>query len=110
MLCAFCINLVLNQVLRALYVRENKRRDQAVAGRSEEEMAAMKRESELRGFEDATDKNNVSALQRYPVVQVCGWLNLIGRSCSVTYYRPRGVSAARAATECSTDWQIRRLA
>ena len=60
MLCGFVLNLVLNQVLRFLYIRENKKRDQALAGKSEEELADMKRESELQGFEDVTDKHNVS--------------------------------------------------
>lgn len=60
MLCAFCINFTLNQILRFIYVRHNKRREAELQGRTEEEIADMKRESELRGFEDVTDKNNVS--------------------------------------------------
>jgi hypothetical protein len=60
MLCGFIINLVLNQVLRFLYVRENARRDKLIAGKSEEELLQMKNESELQGFEDVTDKENVS--------------------------------------------------
>lgn len=60
MLCGFILNLVLNQVLRFIYARENKRRDQTLEGKSEYEIAEMKRESELQGFEDVTDKNNVS--------------------------------------------------
>ncbi|KAH8896692.1 MFS general substrate transporter [Thozetella sp. PMI_491] len=59
MLCGFIINLVLNQVLRYVYVRENARRDRLLEGKSEEELQAMKRESELQGFEDVTDKDNV---------------------------------------------------
>ncbi|KAI6086149.1 MFS general substrate transporter [Hypoxylon rubiginosum] len=59
MLCGFILNLVLNQVLRFIYARENKRRDQTLEGKSEYEIAEMKRESELQGFEDVTDKNNV---------------------------------------------------
>lgn len=61
MLCGFVLNLVLNQVLRFVYVRENKRRDDMLVGKTEEEIEAMKRESEIRGFEDVTDKENVSA-------------------------------------------------
>ncbi|KAI1339316.1 major facilitator superfamily domain-containing protein [Xylariaceae sp. FL0016] len=58
MLCGFILNLVLNQVLRLLYVIENKKRDAALQGKSEEELADMKRESEVQGFEDVTDRNN----------------------------------------------------
>lgn len=60
MLCGFIINLVLNQVLRYLYVRENTKRDLLIAGKSEEELLQLKHESELQGFEDVTDKENVS--------------------------------------------------
>ena len=60
MLCGFVLNLVLNQVLRFLYARENKSREQVLVGKSEDEIADMKRESELQGFEDVTDKHNVS--------------------------------------------------
>lgn len=60
MLAGFVLNLVMNQVLRFLYVRENKRRDQGLEGKSEEELARLQRESEIQGFEDVTDKNNVS--------------------------------------------------
>ncbi|KAI1386527.1 MFS general substrate transporter [Hypoxylon trugodes] len=59
MLCGFILNLVLNQVLRILHVLENKRRDKGLEGKSEEEIAEMKRQSNLQGFEDVTDKNNV---------------------------------------------------
>ncbi|OIW25435.1 MFS general substrate transporter [Coniochaeta ligniaria NRRL 30616] len=58
MLCGFIINLVLNQVLRFLYVRENAKRDKLIAGKSEEELLQLKNESELQGFEDITDKEN----------------------------------------------------
>ncbi|KAJ0158104.1 putative transporter [Colletotrichum tanaceti] len=58
MLCGFVLNLVLNQVLRLLYVLENKRRDGLLEGKSAEEMAEMRREGEVLGFEDATDKTN----------------------------------------------------
>ncbi|KAH8650111.1 major facilitator superfamily domain-containing protein [Xylariales sp. PMI_506] len=59
MLCGFALNLVLNQILRFLYVRENKKRDRELEGKSEEELADLKRESEVQGFEDVTDKANV---------------------------------------------------
>ncbi|KAI0126071.1 major facilitator superfamily domain-containing protein [Xylariales sp. AK1849] len=59
MLAGFVLNLVLNQVLRFLYVRENKRRDRQLEGKSEEEIVDMKRESDLQGFEDVTDKDNI---------------------------------------------------
>jgi hypothetical protein len=61
MLCGFALNLVGNQVLRVLYVIENKKRNKALEGKTEEELAGMNRESELQGFEDITDKENVSA-------------------------------------------------
>jgi hypothetical protein len=60
MLCGFVLNLVLNQVLRLLYVLENRRRDKTLEGKSDDEIADMKKESELQGFEDVTDKHNVS--------------------------------------------------
>ncbi|KAI2620068.1 major facilitator superfamily domain-containing protein [Hypoxylon sp. NC1633] len=59
MLCGFILNLVLNQILRLLYVFENKKRDKALGGKSREEISDMKRESELQGFEDVTDTDNV---------------------------------------------------
>ncbi|TQN74549.1 putative transporter [Colletotrichum shisoi] len=58
MLCGFILNLVLNQVLRFIYVLENKKRDKLLEGKSEEEIAEMQREGEVLGFEDATDKTN----------------------------------------------------
>jgi hypothetical protein len=60
MLCGFILNLVFNQILRFLYVRENRRRDKALEGKSDEELDDLKKESELQGFEDVTDQNNVS--------------------------------------------------
>ncbi|UNI25028.1 hypothetical protein JDV02_010737 [Purpureocillium takamizusanense] len=63
MLCAFCINLLLNQGLRLLYVRENRRREAGLAGLPDETIQALKRSSELQGFEDVTDKKN--AMFRY---------------------------------------------
>lgn len=60
MLCGFILNLVLNQILRFVYVLENRRRDKQLEGKSEEDIAAMTRESEVQGFEDVTDKKNVS--------------------------------------------------
>ncbi|OJD32040.1 mfs general substrate transporter [Diplodia corticola] len=59
MLCGFCLNLVLNLVLRWLYVRENERRDGLLVGKSEGEIAAMEEESRVQGFEDVTDGENV---------------------------------------------------
>ncbi|CAJ2513061.1 Uu.00g011800.m01.CDS01 [Anthostomella pinea] len=59
MLCGFILNFILNQVLRFLYVLENKKRDRAYDGKSEDELVDIKRESELQGFEDVTDKDNV---------------------------------------------------
>ncbi|KUI63294.1 hypothetical protein VP1G_10456 [Cytospora mali] len=60
MLCGFVLNLVLNQILRFIYVLENKRRDKQLEGKSEDDIAGMTRESEVQGFEDVTDRNNVS--------------------------------------------------
>lgn len=62
MLCGFCINLALNQILRYVYVRENRRRETSLQGLSEEELQEMVRQSEVLGFEDATDQENVSPL------------------------------------------------
>ncbi|KAK6957645.1 hypothetical protein Daesc_000432 [Daldinia eschscholtzii] len=59
MLCGFILNLVLNQALRFLYVLENKKRGKILEGKSEDELNAMERESNLQGFEDVSDKNNV---------------------------------------------------
>ncbi|KAH7039514.1 major facilitator superfamily domain-containing protein [Macrophomina phaseolina] len=59
MLCGFVLNLVLNLVLRWLYVRENKKRDKLLEGKSEEEIQAMEEESKVQGFENVTDKENV---------------------------------------------------
>ncbi|KAF6832200.1 allantoate permease [Colletotrichum plurivorum] len=58
MLAGFCLNLVMNQILRFIYVRENRRRDRMLEGKSEEEIAEMQREGEVLGFEDVTDKEN----------------------------------------------------
>ncbi|KAK7747233.1 hypothetical protein SLS53_001486 [Cytospora paraplurivora] len=60
MLCGFILNLVLNQILRFHYILENRRRDKLLEGKSEEDIAAMTRESEAQGFEDVTDNRNVS--------------------------------------------------
>ncbi|KAI2607243.1 major facilitator superfamily domain-containing protein [Hypoxylon fragiforme] len=59
MLCGFILNLALNQVLRLLYVLENKKRDGALEGKSEDEIAEMKRLSDVQGFEDVTDRDNL---------------------------------------------------
>ncbi|KAK1962740.1 MFS general substrate transporter [Colletotrichum sublineola] len=60
MLCGFILNLVLNQALRFIYMAENRRRDKLLEGKSGEEIADMQREGEVLGFEDVTDKANVS--------------------------------------------------
>lgn len=60
MLVGFILNLVFNQVLRYLYVLENRRRDRALEGKSEAEIEALKAESQAQGFENVTDKHNVS--------------------------------------------------
>lgn len=85
MLCGFILNLVLNQILRLFYVLENKRRDKQLEGKTEEEIAAMARESEAQGFEDVTDKNNVSIPERSLCMRTrTGRLIEPYRSCSVT--------------------------
>ena len=60
MLVGFILNLVFNLTLRYLYGRENKNRDGALAGKSEEEIEALKEESRKQGFENITDRQNVS--------------------------------------------------
>ena len=60
MLISFVLNAVFNQVLRFMYVRENRLRDEALVGKSEEEIAALKEESRIQGFENVTDNKNVS--------------------------------------------------
>lgn len=39
---------------------ENRKRDRALEGKSEEEIEALKAESRIQGFEDITDGKNVS--------------------------------------------------
>ncbi len=60
MLCCFTLNLTLNIVLRFVYVFENRKRDRALAGKTSEEIEALKIESGIQGFEDFTDGKNVS--------------------------------------------------
>ena len=60
MLVGFILNIVFNMTLRTLYLLENKKRDRALEGKSEEEMEALREESRLQGFENVTDKQNVS--------------------------------------------------
>lgn len=60
MLCGFILNLVLNQALRFIYVLENNKRERSLQGKSEQEIAALNHESQIQGFEDYTDKTNVS--------------------------------------------------
>jgi MFS family permease len=84
MLCAFVLNLVLNQVLRLLYVWENRRRDKALEGLGESEILELQERSRIQGFEDVTDMKNVSdaimtnindvgkfANSRIGILQVC---------------------------------------
>jgi hypothetical protein len=51
MLCSFIFNLVLCLLLRFLYMRENKKRYRMLEGKSVEEVAAMKAESNLQGVD-----------------------------------------------------------
>lgn len=60
MLVGFILNLVFNLTLRYLYGRENQKRDAALAGKTEEEIEGLKEESRKQGFENITDKQNVS--------------------------------------------------
>jgi hypothetical protein len=62
MLVGFILNLVFNLALRFLYGRENAKRDAALEGKSEEEIEALREESRKQGFENITDKRNVSVL------------------------------------------------
>ena len=64
MLVGFILNLVFNQVLRYLYVRENNKRERALEGKSEAEIEALREESKIQGFENVTDKHNVSLSPR----------------------------------------------
>lgn len=60
MLVGFILNIVFNLTLRVLYQLENKKRDRALEGKSQEEIEALKDESRVQGFENVTDKYNVS--------------------------------------------------
>lgn len=60
MLVGFILNLVFNLVLRFLYARENSKRDKALEGKSETELEALREQSRVQGFENVTDKENVS--------------------------------------------------
>lgn len=80
MLVSFILNLVFNQALRFLYVRENKKRDAAIVGKSEAEMRALEEESRVQGFENVTDSRNVSPWHKHQcaivltspgVLQIC---------------------------------------
>ena len=62
MLIGFILNIVFNLTLRVLYQLENKKRDKALEGKSQEEIEALKDESRVQGFDNVTDKHNVSAL------------------------------------------------
>ena len=65
MLVGFILNLVFNLTLRFLYGRENARRDAALEGKSEEEIEILREESRKQGFENITDKQNVSVLHQF---------------------------------------------
>lgn len=60
MLVGFILNIVFNLTLRLLYQLENKKRDRALEGKSVEEVEALREESRIQGFENVTDKQNVS--------------------------------------------------
>lgn len=62
MLVGFILNLVFNLVLRFLYGRENARRDALLEGKNEIEIETLRQESRKQGFENVTDKGNVSSL------------------------------------------------
>lgn len=62
MLVGFILNIVFNLTLRFLYQLENKKRDLALEGKSEEEIEELREESRIQGFENVTDKSNVSWL------------------------------------------------
>lgn len=65
MLVNFILIAVLSQALRLLYVLENRRRDKLLATKSPEEVEELKRISDRQGFEDVTDKHNVSEQTGY---------------------------------------------
>lgn len=60
MLVGFILNIVFNLTLRLLYQLENEKRDLALEGKSEEEIEELRKESRIQGFENVTDKQNVS--------------------------------------------------
>jgi MFS family permease len=62
MLIGFILNIVFNLTLRTLYALENAKRDKALEGKSEAEIEALREESRVQGFENVTDKRNVSVL------------------------------------------------
>lgn len=62
MLVGFILNIVFNLTLRFLYQLENKKRDRELEGKREEEIEALREESRVQGFENVTDKQNVSYL------------------------------------------------
>jgi hypothetical protein len=62
----FILNLAFNLILRYLYVQENKKRDAALEGKSEENNA-LREGRRMQSFEDITDKQNVS-----PELYDCG--------------------------------------
>lgn len=59
MLSSFLLTVIFNQLLRYLYLRENRRRERELRGKTDDELAQLVRQSDLQGFEDVTDKANV---------------------------------------------------
>jgi len=68
MLVGFVLNIVFNLMLRTLYQLENKKRDRALEGKTEEEIEALREDSRAQGFENVTDKQNVSWNPKYLVL------------------------------------------
>jgi len=63
MLIGFILNIVFNLTLRTLYALKNSRRDSALEEKSEAEIEALREKSIVQGFENVTDKGNVSILR-----------------------------------------------
>ena len=87
MLVSFILNIVFNIALRVLYSRENKKRDRALEGKSGVEIQALREESRVQGFENVTDKQNVSRDSECKIVRVrlirwCRYSS--GMSCKTT--------------------------
>ena len=72
------MNLVFNLVLRYLYTVENKKRDRALEGKTEYEIEMLREESRVQGFENVTDKQNVSVHYPSSLLSKTDWI----RRCS----------------------------